>query len=80
MSKPATNFGLILHGNMTAVALGLAGKYVAHNSFHPGLKQHIRAVCESFAHQRSIDFRVSHYARRQLLGIADVSRSPGPSS
>jgi hypothetical protein len=27
-------------------------------------------VCESFARQRPIDFRVSPCARRQLLGIA----------
>jgi hypothetical protein len=39
MSKPATNFGLVLHGNMAAVALALAGKYIAHRLSHPGFKQ-----------------------------------------
>jgi hypothetical protein len=70
MSKPATNFGLILRGNLAAVALALAGKYIAHKLSHPGLKQQIRAVCESFARQCPNDFRVSPAARRQLLGIA----------
>jgi hypothetical protein len=70
MSKPATNFSLILHGNMAAVTLALAGKYIAHKLSYPGLKQQIRAVCESFARQRPIDFGVSPCARRQQLGIA----------
>jgi hypothetical protein len=39
MSKLAPNVGLILHGNMAAVALALAGKYIAHKSSHPCLKQ-----------------------------------------
>jgi hypothetical protein len=39
MSKPATDFGLILHGNVATVTLALAGKYIAHKLSHPGLKQ-----------------------------------------
>jgi hypothetical protein len=70
MFEPATNFGFVLHGNMPAVALALAGKNIAHRSSHPGLKQQFRAMCESLARQRPIDFRVSFWARRQLLGIA----------
>jgi hypothetical protein len=56
--------------NVAAVTLAFVGKSVAHRFPHLGLKQQIRAVCESFARQRPIDFRVSPSARRQLLGIA----------
>jgi hypothetical protein len=45
-------------------SLALAGKYVANKSFHPRLKQQIRAACECFARQRPIDLRVSPCARQ----------------
>jgi hypothetical protein len=70
MFEPATNFGFVLHGDMAAVALALAGQNIAHRSSHPGLKQQFRAMGESLARQRPIDFRVSFWAGRQLLGIA----------
>jgi hypothetical protein len=39
MFKPATNFGLILRGDMAAVALALAGKNIAHRLPRLGSKQ-----------------------------------------
>ena len=70
MFEPATNVGFILHGDMAAVALALAGQNIAHRLSHPGLKQQFRAVRKSLARQRPIDFRVSFWAGRQLLGVA----------
>jgi hypothetical protein len=37
MFEPAANFGFIIHGDVAAVALALAGKNIAHNLFPPGL-------------------------------------------
>jgi hypothetical protein len=59
-----------MRGNMAAVAFAFAGKNIAHGLLHLGLKQYIGTMGERFARQRPVDFRVSPWARPQLLGIA----------